>query len=532
VRTTVLRQTLAVSDDLTHALVVSNRALTPGASEGDANLYMRNMATGALTFVASAPGDRAMQYYTSYNEGVTFIGGSSDFSSIVFGSLFPLTPEAPEAGIVSLYRWSANAGVKLLSVMPDGQPAPWITATPPESGPEYRFTSADTEQTLVAVEGSGVFARLGSETIALSKSTVPGEPEEPQPGWPYWMAQDGSSALFSVTSSVPLTADAPSSAGDLYEYDFESGATRYLGNQEAGIALERKEGVFAIGEDMRYVYMVDEAAQKLFVEHDGSTQLIGALPNSSASGRSVSPSGRYLAFESSAKLTEYDNEEHREVYLYDAAEKTLTCASCPDSGRASIGDAHLPLNKSELASNELPKAVTDEGMVFFDTPSRLLPADTNGVRDVYAYHAGMAQLVSPGTEPFEASFLDASASGSDLFFKTAQGLVRQDTDQFVDIYDARIGGGIAGQNQVAPAPCRGEACRASTAPLPEKAIIGSQAVQGAKPIARHRRKKEKHRHGATCARKSKGKAKHKCTKAKTRKGKAKSSKSTTRRQGR
>lgn len=527
--TTVLNITLAVSEDLTHALVASNRALAPGAVEGNANLYIREIATGQMTFVGGAPGEEALRFFVGPNVENVFVGGTSNFSSIVFDSVWPLTPEG---AFVNAYRWTEAEGLKLLSVMPNGEPAPIGAQLPSSSGSELRYTSSDTERTIFAAEGLGVFARLGSdETIALSKSEVPGEPEEPQPGVSYWMARDGSRAVFSVSSSVPLTQDAPAAVGDLYEYSFASGALRYLGNQEVGLKAERREDVFAVSESGSYVYVApgpsSASERNLYLFHDGSAHFIAPLPVSIESDRSVSPSGRYLAFESSDKLTEYDNEGKREVYLYDADEEALTCASCPPSGAPSTGDAHLPENRSEFGANDLPKAVTDQGTVFFDTQSRLLPGDVNGTRDVYAYHDGTARLISPGDEPFEATFIDASASGNDVFFKTAQGLVRQDADQLVDIYDARVGGGIAGQNQVTPVPCSGEACRASAPPAPAAASIGSQAVHGASQKAKKHRKRPK-----TCKAKGKAKPKRRCTKHKKKTHKPNSSKSATRRQGR
>ena len=35
--------------------------------------------------------------------------------------------------------------------------------------------------------------------------------------------------------------------------------------------------------------------------------------------------------------------------------------------------------------------------------------------------------------------------GNNVFFFTTQGLVAQDRDELVDVYDARVGGGIAAQ---------------------------------------------------------------------------------------
>jgi hypothetical protein len=92
---------------------------------------------------------------------------------------------------------------------------------------------------------------------------------------------------------------------------------------------------------------------------------------------------------------------------------------------------------------------------------------------------GVVRMISDGlsgVEPVVSEFVDPtpglrpttaiSASGGDIFFTTRTALVGQDTDELLDYYDARIGGGY-------PAPkesqCAGEACQqppsGSLAPL-------------------------------------------------------------------
>ena len=71
---------------------------------------------------------------------------------------------------------------------------------------------------------------------------------------------------------------------------------------------------------------------------------------------------------------------------------------------------------------------------------------------------GSVALVSTGSggSPIEGVVL--SQSGRDLFFRTAQGLVSQDTDGEADIYDARLGGGFP--SPAAPLQeCSGDACQ-------------------------------------------------------------------------
>lgn len=84
-------------------------------------------------------------------------------------------------------------------------------------------------------------------------------------------------------------------------------------------------------------------------------------------------------------------------------------------------------------------------------------------------------LISSGQSSEDSTFLDASADGSDVFFSTAESLVAQDFG-LIDIYDARVGGGLPGP-PVPKAPCEGEACQ-SPASAPEFPTPGSSSYKG------------------------------------------------------
>ncbi len=89
-------------------------------------------------------------------------------------------------------------------------------------------------------------------------------------------------------------------------------------------------------------------------------------------------------------------------------------------------------------------------------------------------------MLSSGKSPQASFFGDASASGNDAFLITSSpGLVGQDKDQLYDVYDARVGGGLSAQNQVAPLPCEsGEACHGPSAPPPGFQGPGSATFKG------------------------------------------------------
>jgi hypothetical protein len=482
---------IGVSEDLSQALVPSDRALTPGAFEGGGNVYLRDFATGKYTFIAGNPDHGAFAQYALIQQANKFLGGAADFSWVVFISEYPFTPEATP-GVANVYRWSAATGLELISVMPDGSPVKGTTQLSNVSGPELNRVSRDGSVVAFNVEsggeGEGVYARLdGATTVPLSVSQIPGDPTAPHLGAAIDVGGDGSYADFFTVDEVPLTPDAPARTGNLYRYDLESGALTYLeGSIDSTLFLSGgiRGGIVAVARDTGRIYFAQQGGGLSLWDNGQVTPIFSGSFNN---GR-TSPDGRYLAFE--------DNASSR-IYLYDALDEETECVTCPGTGR-------LPISFQDHNNNYLPRSVTEQGEVFFDSSSALVPGDVNGTQDVYAYKDGALTLISPGDGDYEAKFMDASSSGDDVFFRSAQPLVAAVQNRAYNVYDARVGGGIAAQNAV-PAPgCAGEACQASsTVPT----LAGPAAVSGpGNGSSRHVRcRKGKKTRSARCAGKQRGK---------------------------
>jgi hypothetical protein len=249
-----------------------------------------------------------------------------------------------------------------------------------------------------------------------------------------------------------------------------------------------------------------------------------------------SPGGRYFTFMSRRPLTGYDNRDAKsgqrdeEVFLYGSASEALRCVSCNPTGARPHGvldpvsGPPLPLVDetktwhSISSSNTNPefqrwlaasipgwtgtadqyatyqsRYLSDSGRLFFNSADALVPADTNGVMDVYEYEppgvgdctensstystasGGCVGLISSGISREESAFLDASESGNDVFFLTAAQLSKRDTDTAYDVYDARVGGGEP--EPVKPIECVGDACQSLVA-APNDPTPGSLTFQG------------------------------------------------------
>jgi hypothetical protein len=127
----------------------------------------------------------------------------------------------------------------------------------------------------------------------------------------------------------------------------------------------------------------------------------------------------------------------------------------------------------------------------------LSPYDTNGgVQDVYEWEpdgtetngvvtckrvGGCVFLISSGNSANDSMFVDSSANGDDAFFVTRQQLLRRDTNDQLDLYDARAprpGGETVGFPETETAPCSEEACRGPLSAPPAQQLVGSAGFTG------------------------------------------------------
>jgi hypothetical protein len=249
----------------------------------------------------------------------------------------------------------------------------------------------------------------------------------------------------------------------------------------------------------------------------------------------LSDDGETLLFRSREKLSEYDSGGTPELYLYRVGGGPINCVSCKPSGAAPAGQPSLgsivpSALRSPFTSAVASHNLSDEGRrVFFETPDALAPEDINGeggcpavgaplqkfpaCMDVYEWEApetgsckegapsyspqdeGCLYLISTGKSEWASLMGDASASGDDVFFFTREGLVGQDKDELLDVYDAKVNGGIASQSPVAPTICAAlEACHGSTSQPPAEAAGGSASFRGPanpKPKRGHPKKHHK-----------------------------------------
>jgi hypothetical protein len=459
-------------------------------------VYLResNGAYKALVTAANVPEGTEFGGDGELNGGVSFEGASPDLDHVVLSGAGPLVEGAPAKG--GLYEWSAgkpaSEPLPLVSVLPKGEP----TNAELGGGGNYvvrRAISDDGSRVIWAERGE---RRLYLRDMA-SKETIQVDAAQgaPEPVYGTGAAADpslyqtanGEGSRVFFTSPERLTADSTAplkgqdgyGAEDLYVFELTSGTGEPLAGRLTDLTVAAGAGEYAgvtsvIGasEDGTYFYFVaggvlgdggEQGATRgsnLYLEHYDAAiraweapEFIAANPSTlgkiAGPGASplpglparVSPNGRYLAFMSVHPLTDYDNRDansgvpDEEVYEYDAASRTLTCASCNPTGARPLGvlgetnqrrlvdyDAlwegqwlaanvpgWTPVGLIGTRSVYQPRYLSDSGRLFFDSSDALVPADVNGQEDVYEYEpAGV-----PAGSPYACG--PASTDASDVF---------------------------------------------------------------------------------------------------------------------
>lgn len=535
------------SNDLGESGVVTlSQPLAPGPSADFEAVYLRDNLTGSYRAItAGVPKTEEPRKYCP-----SFVGWSGDGSHVLFSANGALTPDAHTTELgkssANLYDWSASEGLRLVNVLPGGAAVvPGVTTLGFGAGAGNCFPGSD-PVTRDAISSDGrtifwssqgqlvfereTFARInGSETIQLDAAA--GGPDPGGGGEFLTASADGRRAFF--TDRERLVPGA--SPGDLYEYNLPA---RQLKDLTLGAAPAEVQGLAAASEDGSRLYFVAQGnlapgavagQENLYLWHEGGITLVAVLSGedsrvwrstwyaTTGEGQSAraTADGRYLAFTSVRPLTGYENEIQGssacdrisgsascpEVFLYDAVNGTLRCASCNPNGSSPSAETP-PVQKSlntlpawASPTEQLRYLNQDGSRLFFESYESLKPSDNNGREDVYefeplgsggcaatsadfsAVNGGCVALISSGTSDDDSYFLDASASGNDVFFSTRQNLVPADTDGRFDVYDARVGGGFP-ERPTPPTGCSGgEGCRPAAA-LAEAAAPGSASFSG------------------------------------------------------
>lgn len=470
-----------------------------GAPAGYMAFYLRDNASGGFSSLLGAA-DVAHSEVVAQAFEVGFAAASADLSHVVLSSCAALTADATEIldgpghcdpDAANLYRHSPS-GLQAVNLLPgEITTAPGAAIAAPSGA-----VSSDGSR-IYWTQGGNLFLREGNQSDQVDQ------------------AQGGGGTFQTATPSGSVAFF--TKEGHLYRFDATTKVVSDL-TPAGGVV-----GVLGSSASGGRVYFQDAGGLRLW--DDGAT--VTVAPGAEAAAASdyppatgtarVSDDGLHLAFLSTAELTGFDNTDAEtgqrvsELFLYGplsaGAPATLVCASCNPSGERPHGASTIPgalVNGTTLAYK--PRALATDGLrLLFDSADELVEQDTNSRPDVYQWEAsgvgdcgrspGCVSLISSGRSPRGARFLDATASGADVFFITDESLLKIDPGS-IDVYDARIGGGDLPEVH-GDIICKGDACQPLPSP-PDDPTPGTLTPNAGNPqlrIFEPRGKKQKKRHG-------------------------------------
>jgi hypothetical protein len=521
---------------LTHVVLASKVPLVSGPSPEGRTLY--EWSAGQLQPVSLLPeaeGGGLSQGFLGSDQGSVHRAVSDDGSRVFWS---PGNIGTASINFTALYLRDTVEGVSSRLDLPQGGTGAGANR------PAFQGASAD---------GAVVFF---TDSQQLTPDASPEGRDLYRCEIPQGDAAAGCSSLTDISAPLAGSGESAEVQGLVSAVSAEGSRAYFVadgvlstGSNEAGDAAEAGEPnlyLWEEGEGLRFIATLSPEDDRDWGLVHGNTP--GYTMNLSAA---ASPSGRYFAFMSELSLTGYENRSegsgprNEEVFRYDADTDALACVSCIPSGASpdasqtppdtvdihslwggrSVG-ALLPeatiSGGGQLARYPLylPRAVLDNGRVFFNSADGLVPADSNRDWDVYQFESmgtgscssssggaaianiagACVSLMSSGAAEEPSAFLDASASGDDVFFITTDQLSVLDKDTANDVYDARVNGTPAAQPS--GSNCSGEACQPATG-TPNDPIPASEAFRGPEGTVKcPRGKRRVRRHGnVRCVRK-------------------------------
>jgi hypothetical protein len=514
-------RSVAATADLAHVIVQSGAPLKAGAPGGALYEFSAGKPFGEeeLQLVSVLPAGEGGEPV-----GLSNVGGPGEEGINASGAV---------SGDGSRVVWSVKNGGLYLTDMTDGRSVRLDAAepgTPPVSGenpvsPFFQFADS-TDSRVFFTDKQQLLAGAGADD--LYECEVVAEAAGP------------SCTLHDVAVGAGVLGGVLGSSVDGSYIYFASNAIVGDGGPSGAVPGDCRDNKATAAESCSlYVVRYDPVAHAWeapsFIATLSGSDYPDWRPASAWRTARVSPNGGWLAFMSDRSLTGYDNHDavsgklDEEVFLYRARSGSqppvLVCASCDPTGARPAGVEVRNSSRSErLITNEeiwepsawlagnipnwpqlrievarhQPRYLSDEGRLFFNSSDALVAQDVNKQEDVYEFEpagvggsagctsvgstyspatGGCVGLISSGTSPVGSAFLDASESGDDVFFLTAEKLVPQDVDTSYDVYDAHVCGaeGVpCTQGVVSPAECTtADACRAAPAPVP--GVFGAPA---------------------------------------------------------
>ena len=502
----------AFTPDLSSAGGVAPNVELPGAPRTNTAAYAWDAASGANAAIAVGGG------LASGREVKKVLMAADGLTGALAGERLPVTSglQVP-TGQPAVYWWDRSAGistVELASLRPDG-------TVDEGDAVAIQAVSADGQRVLwQSKTGDDIdlyLGRRGASTLRVTEASGVPQPTGDSNLQVAAFTEDLRYVYFTSTRSYTSDATAQPNVRDLYRFDAASGQLVDLTTADpngGGV-----DNVLEVSDDGRTVYFfasgnltveASGSARKLYGIRDGVLRLIADAfqvsldssevlsngfvnPAQSVRGgygtyAKISADGRYVLMAVDADLTprlaSVYHAGQRVLARYDWVEDRLDCVSCDPRGLELEANSYqgMPRIHRETGrysgTGPVRHFMSDQGEVIFNSAHGYVEEDVNGKVDAYLWD-GDLRLLTSGTADFDQWAQDASLDLRSIFVLSSEQLVPADDDSDVDLYVARVDGGLAAQ-QTRPVygggdQCEGDRCQgAGTAPPPAPPIASDQ----------------------------------------------------------
>jgi len=423
-----------------------------------------------------------------------------------------LEEDAAPTGTGSIYDRAAEGPTRVVSLLPND-----VHAVAGEDA-AYQGVSADGKVVAFKIKGN-LYVRVDNSVtleVTEAESEFGGLSED---GRYLFYLTEGNIHRFDTETKADIQVNS-SGDGKMVNVSGDGSGVYFVSSQQ----LDGAKGI--LGQPNLYVWSegvvtyIATVSPKDLEGTPGLTSWIKAVAPSKEGGPGldssrVTPDGSAIVFQSQARVTSYDNDEHTEIYRYEVGGGGVQCVSCNPSGSKATDEARFQ-NPAVIEPLMVVRNLSDNGTnVVFETSEALIENDTDGVNDIYEWHeapegGSQVSLITSGESHsyplLEAalepnSLFGVSGDGSDIFFTSQDELVHAAGVGGVPaIYDARVEGGFP--EPPVPAVCSGEGCRPPMSSPPALGAAASGSLRGSGNLL-PKIPKKKHRH---CRRKG---AKHK-----------------------
>jgi hypothetical protein len=416
----------------------------------DSQLYVRQRNSDGRIVTRWISQTEVADQSTTLRAPALFEGASRDGDKLFFRTTSPLTSDDPNHGegtvapngAVIAGEPSDRSSDLYMYDLPDGPDGDPSTSDGDPAGGDLTRISAGPDGTgdcnsPVQVDPTYAALRFASHDASRVYFTC----ASPLAG-----AATTDSGNITDPGGTPTTAD----AANLYLYDASEPSAqrwRFITRLPSGGGLAACATTLA-GRGSTFVVNAGTTGDEVSTSPD----------NSCVRGTS---DGSLITFATAGRLIADDPDaDSLDIYGYDADRDELTRLSAPQGGpngtypcllgqeagprcHADPGIGPGPMALEMLGVATRPGPDDGDNLAFFQSARQLVPQDADSAFDVYQWRNGELSLISTGhSETDGAFYLGNDRTGLNVYFATRDQLTWQDKDRVLDVYTARVGGGI------------------------------------------------------------------------------------------